>query len=96
MRRAIFAGVTTLLATGAQAAGLPADIQGYVDRREACNYWTTERAGQDKHRRDEIAHHLRLTNCGTIDHEEAVLRARYRGDAAALQVMDQARDALPD
>jgi hypothetical protein len=87
-----FAGLTA----AACAADLPGDVQAYVDRREACNYWPSETAPRHSHRADEIEHHIRNLHCDTLGREEAVLRARYPHDSAALDAMDQARDALPD
>jgi hypothetical protein len=84
------------LAAAARAADLPGDVQAYVDRREACNYWPSETAPRHSHRADEIEHHLRSLHCDTLDREEAVMRARYPHDHAALDAMDQAHDALPD
>jgi len=85
-----------LCATAAFAADLPGDVQAYVDRREACNYWPSETAPRHSHRADEIEHHVRNLHCDTLNREEALLRARYRSDASLLEAIDQARDALPD
>ncbi|MBA2589424.1 MAG: hypothetical protein H0U98_12460 [Alphaproteobacteria bacterium] len=84
------------LATTAMAAdGLPSDVQAYVNRRTGCNYWPSE-TSKSKLRKAEIAHNVRALNCLTLDHEEATLRARYRGKPELLQAIADAHDAMPD
>ena len=77
---------------------LPPDAQAYVDRRKACNYWPLEQASRKKERlrRAEIDRHVRELNCPTLDHEEAVLNARYKGKPDIVSVIADAHDALPD
>ena len=100
MRGRISIGVSALVLAGftsySYAADLPGDVQAYVDRRAACNYWPNETAPRHSHRADEIEHHTRNLHCDTLGREEAVLKARYRGDATLLDAIDQARDALPN
>ena len=88
--------LTVLMTIPALAADIPGDVQAYVDRREACNYWPGETAPRHSHRADEIEHHVRNLHCDTLEHDEAVLKARHRGDSALLDAIDQAHDALPD
>ena len=80
------------------ADDLSADVQAYVDRRKACNYWPTEQASRKKEqlRRAEIDRHVRELNCPTLDREEAVLNARYRDKPDILAAIADAHDAMPD
>jgi hypothetical protein len=94
MMRAVFAGL--VLATAAMADGLPGDVQRYIDRREACNYWPGERAPRHSLRAAEIERHNRNLHCDTLDHELAVLEARYRRTPMLLDAMHAAHDAMPD
>lgn len=94
MSRAILAYL--LLATTAMADGLPGDVQRYVDRREACNYWPSEWAPRHSVREHEIERHTRNLHCDTLDHELAVLEARYRKRPAMLDALHDAHDAMPD
>ena len=75
-----------------------ADVQAYIDRRKACNYWPSEQASRktEKLRRAEIDRHVRALNCPTLDREEAVLNARYRGKPDILSAIADAHDAMPD
>ncbi|MEI7790935.1 MAG: hypothetical protein WCJ15_07135 [Alphaproteobacteria bacterium] len=77
---------------------LPSDAQAYIDRRKACNYWPSEQASRktQKLRRAEIDRHVRALNCPTLDREEAVLNARYRGKPDMLAAIADAHDAMPD
>jgi hypothetical protein len=80
------------------AETLPSDAQAYVDRRKACNYWPSEHASRKLQplRHAEIEHHVRELNCPTLDHEEAVLNARYKGEPDILAAIADAHDAMPD
>ena len=94
-----FLSLVVLFALPAQsllAADLPADMNAYVNRRAACNYWPFEKAGKDKVRKAEIERHVRNLNCDTLAREEVILQARYRDDPAMLEAIADARDALPD
>ena len=77
---------------------LPSDTQAYIDRRKACNYWQSEQASRktQKLSRAEIDRHVRALNCPTLDREEAVLNARYRGKPDMLAAIADAHDAMPD
>jgi hypothetical protein len=77
------------------ADNLPSDVQAYVDRRTGCNYWPSETA-KSKLRRAEIARNVRALNCPTLDHEEAMLQARYQRKPELLQAIADAHDAMPD
>ncbi len=94
MKRALFACL--LLTTTAHADGLPGDVRRYVDRREACNYWPSERAPRHSLREQEIERHKRNLHCDTLDHELAVLEARYRKQQPLLDAMHDAHDAMPE
>ena len=84
------------LAQAAIAADtLPGDVKIYVDRRTGCNYWPSEKA-YDKTRRAEIDHNVRALHCATLDHDEALLQARYKGQPDLLQAIADAHDAMPD
>jgi hypothetical protein len=83
------------LSPAAIADDLSADVQAYVDRRKACNYWPSEHAS-GKVRRGEIQRHIRELNCPTLDREEAVLNARYSGKPDMLAAIADAHDAMPD
>ncbi len=90
--------IVLLLGTVAPALAaddLSADVQAYVDRRKACNYWPSEHAS-GKLRRGEIERHVRELNCSTLDREEAVLNARYKGKPDILAAVADAHDAMPD
>jgi hypothetical protein len=98
--RKSFLLVLLFLGTAAPAFAdeLPSDAQAYVDRRKACNYWPSEQASRKKEqlRRAEIDRHVRALNCPTLDREEVVLNARYRGKPDILAVIADAHDAMPD
>jgi hypothetical protein len=94
MVRGVIAGL--LLAAAAMADGLPGDVQRYVDRREACNYWPTEHPARHSLREAEVERHTRNLYCDTLDHELAVLEARYRKTPVLLQAMRDAHDAMPE
>ena len=85
-----------LLATAAFAQNIPGDAWHYIARREACNYWPYETAPKHSVRSREIEHHTRNLHCDTLDHELAVMEARYRGNDVVLGAMHDAHDALPD
>ena len=80
------------------ADDLSSDVQAYIDRRKACNYWPLEQASRKREplRRAEIDRHVRELNCPTLDHEEAKLAARYKGKPDILSAIADAHDALPD
>ena len=86
------------LVPAAIADDLSADVQAYVDRRKACNYWPTEQASRksERLRRGEIERHVRELNCPTLDREEAVLNARYKGKPDILAAIADAHDEMPD
>ncbi|MFO1249459.1 MAG: hypothetical protein U1E93_14885 [Alphaproteobacteria bacterium] len=90
----LFAVTTPVFA----ADNLPLDAQAYIVRRKACNYWPQEQASRKKEplRRAEIDRHVRELNCPTLDHEEAVLNARYKGEPDIVSAIADAHDALPD
>jgi hypothetical protein len=80
----------------AQAAdALPGDVARYIDRRTGCNYWPSEPA-TDKTRKAEIQRHIRDLHCSTLDHEEALLQARYQDRPEIVKAIDDAHDAMPD
>jgi hypothetical protein len=79
----------------AWAQDLPADVRAYSDRRAGCNYWPSEPA-YDKTRKAEIQHKIRQLRCDTIDREEAKLNNRYHNQAALLEAIANAHDAMPD
>ena len=96
-RGIIFAAAALLAGVAcAQAADpLPGDVQAYVNRRTGCNYWPSEK-GYDRVRKAEIARNVRGLNCPTLDHDEAKLQARYRGQPDLLAAIADAHDAMPD
>ena len=87
-----------LAAPALAADDLPSDVHTYVDRRKACNYWPSEQASRktERLRRAEIDHHVRELQCQTLNREEAVLNARYRGKPDVLAAIADAHDAMPD
>jgi predicted PP-loop superfamily ATPase len=98
MRFMLAVSVFFALVPAAIADDLSADVQAYVDRRKACNYWPSEQASRksEKLRRGEIQRHIRELNCPTLDREEAVLNARYKGKPDILAAVADAHDAMPD
>jgi hypothetical protein len=94
--RAAFVGFGLLIAVPAFAQDVPSDAGRYIARREACNYWPYETAPRHSLRAHEIERHTRNLHCDTLDHELAILEARYSNDGAVLGAMRNAHDAVPE
>jgi len=98
MKRLALVMLVAVTAPVFAADELPSDAQAYIDRRKACNYWPSEQASRksEKLRRGEIDRHVRELNCPTLDREEAVMNARYKGKPDILAAIADAHDAMPD
>jgi len=95
--RGAFLGLGLLIsATATFAQDVPSDAGRYIARREACNYWPYETAPRHSARAHEIERHTRNLHCDTLDHELAILEARYRDDGHVLGAMRDAHDAVPE
>ena len=88
--------IAILVSTAAFAQDVPSDAWRYIARREACNYWPYETAPRHSLRSHEIERHTRNLHCDTLDHELAVLEARYRRNDDVLIALHDAHDALPE
>lgn len=85
--------VALLLAAGAAAPALPADLQRFIARREACNHWAGEE-GYDAARRRQIERALREQRCDSLGAEEAALRDHYKAAPDLLAILDQADESF--
>ena len=67
----------------------PQEVRDFLQRRTDCQHWAGEE-GYDAARRAEInAAYVKL-RCATLAADEAALKARYSGNAAASQMLSTA------
>jgi hypothetical protein len=70
---------------------LPRPLGAFVERRADCNHWTGEEP-YDAQRRAEIERAIRDLRCARIEKDEQRIRHRYRGNAAAIAILDETAD----
>jgi hypothetical protein len=76
----------------ATATGLPADVVAFKTRRDACDHFRGEEAGDDA-RAAELERQLEQ-NCTGTDAALAALRKRHAGNAAATAALADYDDAV--
>jgi hypothetical protein len=72
-------------------AAMPRPVAKFVERRADCNHWTGEEP-YDAPRRAEIERAIRDLRCARIEEDELLIRRRYRGNAAAIAILDETAD----
>jgi hypothetical protein len=75
---------------------MPADVQSYLDRREACDHWRGE-YGYDKERQADIDWSICQT-CPGSDAALALLKKKYRSNGAVMARLNTLEEQieLPD
>ncbi len=68
-----------------EAAGLPADVQRFIEQRQGCEHWAGE-PGWDKARQKQIDEAVKELCTGT-DAALAALRKRHAGDAQVIAAL---------
>jgi hypothetical protein len=72
------------------AAGMPKDVADYIPRLAGCIHWGGEYS-EDPVRAKQIADAMSELGCDTLDADEATLQARYKGNPAVKQRLDEVR-----
>jgi hypothetical protein len=80
-----------------QMAGLrdlPAEVQGFIDRRANCNHWFGE-DGYDAQRKAHIQSALNELRCADLERDETALKRRYGRNQAVLNGLEMSKDWSP-
>ena len=75
-------------AVAASAAGLPDDVETFVQKRRECDHWRGEDPSVSAERRAQIEEATRRVCVGT-DRQLATLKQKYRSSKPVMEVLDE-------